>query len=52
MLRLAWQDKDHVLTVMRRTIAVLDATPLERRLWTVEEKGLRVRGAEEDRPTA
>ncbi|MFN0009253.1 MAG: DUF5615 family PIN-like protein [Planctomycetota bacterium] len=40
VLRVAWQDKQHVLDVVTRLIPLLDATPLDRRLWTVEEKGL------------
>nr|WP_199789416.1 DUF5615 family PIN-like protein [Sorangium cellulosum] len=43
VMRLARQDKPHVLGVVRRLIALLEREPVERRLWIVEEERVRVR---------
>jgi predicted nuclease of predicted toxin-antitoxin system len=44
VLRLERQDKPHVLEVMSRVVSLLSSEALERRLWIVDEKRLRVRG--------
>lgn len=43
VLRLARQDKTHVLDVFRRTLKAVGNEPLEGRLWIVEEKRIRIR---------
>lgn len=43
VLRLARQDKPHVLDVFRRTLKAVGNEPLEGRLWIVEEKRIRIR---------
>jgi len=43
VLRLARQDKPHVLDVFRRTLKAVRQEPLEGRLWIVEEKRIRIR---------
>lgn len=43
VLRLARQDKPHVLDVFRRTLKAVGQEPLEGRLWIVEEKRIRIR---------
>ncbi len=43
VLRLARQDKPHVLDVFRRTLKAVGHVPLEGRLWIVEEKRIRIR---------
>ncbi|HET7479428.1 MAG TPA: DUF5615 family PIN-like protein [Rubrobacteraceae bacterium] len=43
VLRLARQDKVHVLDVFRRTLKAVEHEPLEGRLWIVEEKRIRIR---------
>ncbi|WP_437842649.1 hypothetical protein [Sorangium sp. So ce1153] len=42
-MRLARQDKPHVLAVVRRVLALLEREQVERRLWIVEEERVRVR---------
>jgi predicted nuclease of predicted toxin-antitoxin system len=44
VLRLAKQDMDHVVGIMRRLVSVLAARSLERKLWIVEENRIRERG--------
>jgi predicted nuclease of predicted toxin-antitoxin system len=44
VLRLARQDKPHVLEVMRRVLKLFGSEPLEGKLWIVDEKRIRVRG--------
>ena len=44
VLRLARQDKPHVLEVMRRALKLFSSEPLEGKLWIVDEKRVRVRG--------
>jgi predicted nuclease of predicted toxin-antitoxin system len=44
VLRLARQDKKHLLEVWRRVLQVLGRVPLDKQLWTVDEGGVRVRG--------
>jgi predicted nuclease of predicted toxin-antitoxin system len=46
VLRLARQDKEHVLQACRRLVPVLAKEPLAGRLWIVEPNRIRVRGAE------
>ncbi|WP_437757647.1 DUF5615 family PIN-like protein [Sorangium sp. So ce1389] len=43
VMRLARQDKPHVLAVVRRLLALLEREQVERRLWIVEEERVRVR---------
>jgi hypothetical protein len=43
VLRLARQDKPHVLDVFRRTLKAVRQEPLEGRRWIVEEKRIRTR---------
>jgi predicted nuclease of predicted toxin-antitoxin system len=44
VLRLRQQDKPHVLDVLTRLIPLLGQEPLDRHLWIVEEKRVRIRG--------
>lgn len=44
VLRLARQDKQHLVDVWRRLLHVLGREPLDQQLWTVDEGGVRVRG--------
>jgi len=44
VLRLARQDKPHVLEVMRRMLKLFSSETLEGKLWIVDEKRVRVRG--------
>jgi predicted nuclease of predicted toxin-antitoxin system len=44
VLRLARQDKPHVLEVMRRTLKLFSSETLEGKLWIVDEKRVRMRG--------
>jgi len=44
VLRLARQDKPHVLETMRRVLKLFPAETLEGKLWIVDEKRVRVRG--------
>jgi hypothetical protein len=44
VLRLARQDKAHVLEVMRRVLQLFSSETLEGKLWIVDEKRVRVRG--------
>jgi predicted nuclease of predicted toxin-antitoxin system len=44
VLRLARQDKAHVLRVVERLLRLLEREPLTRRLWVVDEQTVRVRG--------
>lgn len=43
VLRLARQDKPHVIDMFRRTLKAVGHEPLEGRLWIVEEKRIRIR---------
>jgi predicted nuclease of predicted toxin-antitoxin system len=43
-LRLHRQDKPYVLDTIRRIISMIEQEQVERRLWIVEEKRIRVRG--------
>jgi predicted nuclease of predicted toxin-antitoxin system len=43
VLRLARQDKHHVVDVFRRTLKAVGHEPVEGRLWIVEEKRIRIR---------
>lgn len=43
VLRLARQDKPHVVDVFRRTLKAVGHESLEGRLWIVEEKRIRIR---------
>lgn len=45
VLRPHWQDKHHVLDLIRRVIPLLVESPLVHQLWIVEESRIRVRGA-------
>jgi predicted nuclease of predicted toxin-antitoxin system len=47
VLRLARQDKPHVLETIRRLLPLLRQEPLAARLWIVDEQGVRMRGSEE-----
>ena len=44
VLRLARQDKPHVLEVMRRALKLFPSETLEGKLWIVDERRVRVRG--------
>ena len=44
VLRLARQDRDTVLTLMRRVLELLQAEPIAQRLWIVDEHRTRIRG--------
>jgi predicted nuclease of predicted toxin-antitoxin system len=44
VLRLRQQDKPYVLDVLARLMEVLVLEPVERQLWIVEEKRIRIRG--------
>jgi predicted nuclease of predicted toxin-antitoxin system len=44
VLRLRQQDKPHVLDVLTRLIPLLGQEPLDRHLWIVGEKRVRIRG--------
>jgi predicted nuclease of predicted toxin-antitoxin system len=44
VLRLARQDKPHVLEVMSRALKLLSSETLEGKLWIVDERRVRVRG--------
>ncbi len=44
VLRLARQDKPHVLEVMGRALKLFSPETLEGKLWIVDEKRVRVRG--------
>lgn len=44
VLRLARQDKPHVLEVMQRVLKLFSTETLEGKLWIVDEKRVRVRG--------
>jgi predicted nuclease of predicted toxin-antitoxin system len=46
VLRLHRQDKTHVLDIAHRLIPLLETEPLERRLWIVDERRVRIRGGE------
>jgi len=43
VLRLKRQDKPYVLEILSRLVQILPNEPLERRLWIVEEKRIRIR---------
>ena len=43
VLRPRWQDKDHVLDLLRRVIPVLSQERLQNHLWIVEEARIRIR---------
>jgi predicted nuclease of predicted toxin-antitoxin system len=44
VLRLKQQDKPHVLETLSRVVRVFPDEPLERHLWIVEERRIRIRG--------
>jgi hypothetical protein len=44
VLRLARQDKPHVLEVIRRLLTLFSSETLVGKLWIVDEKRVRVRG--------
>ncbi len=44
VLRLKQQDRPHVLEILSRLIRIFPDEPLERRLWIVEERQIRIRG--------
>ena len=44
VLRLKQQDKPHVLEILSRLMRVFPDEPLERHLWIVEERQIRIRG--------
>ncbi len=46
ILRLKRQDKLHVLSILNRLIMLLQYEPLDRHLWIVDEKRVRIRGGE------
>ena len=43
VLRLRWQDKPHILQVLRRLVPTFSREPLEHCLWIVEEDRVRIR---------
>lgn len=47
VLRVARQDKQHLIEVFRRAIPVLKRETIDRRLWIIEETRIRIRGEEE-----
>lgn len=44
VLRLARQDRDRILALIPRLLALLKTEPIERRLWIVDEHRTRIRG--------
>jgi len=46
VLRLARQDKEHVLAVTRNLIPSFAKEPLKQRLWIVDEDSIRIRGGD------
>ena len=44
VLRVMRQDKPHVLEIFSRLMRVFGEEPLERRLWIVEDRQIRIRG--------
>jgi predicted nuclease of predicted toxin-antitoxin system len=48
VLRLAKQNRSHVLAVFRRVMTLIPAEPLSGRLWVVEEDRVRVRAGREE----
>ena len=46
VMRPGRQDKPHVLAVFAQVLDLLDREPVDGRLWTVDETGIRVRGGE------
>ncbi len=44
VIRVARQDKNHLIQVFKPVIPLLGAQPLERHLWIVEEARVRIRG--------
>jgi len=44
VLRLSRQDKPHVLKIVARTLPVLEAAVVSRRLWIVEDDRIRIHG--------
>ena len=44
VLRLARQDRDSVLAIIPRLLALLDSEPVTGRLWIVDETATRIRG--------
>jgi predicted nuclease of predicted toxin-antitoxin system len=47
VLRVARQDKRHLIKVFRQTIPMLKQESIEGRLWIIEETRIRIRGEEE-----
>lgn len=43
VLRLRRQDRDHVVTTLKRLLPILSEEPLSGHLWIVEENALRIR---------
>lgn len=43
LLRLASQDKVHVLTVFGEAVKLLQSEPVDQRLWVVDEAAVRIR---------
>ena len=39
------QDKNHLVDILRRVIALLDSQPIQNVLWIVEEHGVRIRAS-------
>ena len=48
ILRLAMQDKHHLLRVFERVVPLLKATPVAHRLWIIEEDRVRIRNGGEE----
>jgi predicted nuclease of predicted toxin-antitoxin system len=44
ILRLRWQDKGHILGILKHLEPLLSSEPLENHLWIVEETRVRIRG--------
>ncbi len=44
VLRLVRQDRDRILALIPRLLALLQTEPIERRLWTMDEHRTRIRG--------
>lgn len=44
VFRVRRQDKLHLLPIFQQALRLLEAEPIEHRLWIIEERGIRIRG--------
>ncbi|MCK4659205.1 MAG: DUF5615 family PIN-like protein [Phycisphaerae bacterium] len=51
VLRVARQDKRHVMAVFERIIPLLERATLTKHLWVVDERSVRIRGTDGDAQT-